>query len=193
MNESKIVVFSENEVIMVVKEGITMKEQQNRHEAEKRFVSDHFFEKGHWWNKFYIVLLTIISWVAVFIPIYWTISSTLLKNDSKFYHVWNDRTGEAIYYHTGFLFLVALAVITVGVFLLTLHNNYRIKHHEKVEKLYDDEGLKVRKAVLNDFYTDRFGSEESRHEMRYYSVPEEKNLTDDTIRELYKEADQHGY
>lgn len=168
-----------------------MKDQGNRHEAEKRFVSDYFFEKGHWWNKFYIGLLTIVGWIAVFIPIYWTVSSTLLKNDSQFYHVWSDRTSEAAYYHTGFQFLVSLGIIAVGIFFLTLHNNYRIKHHEKVEKLYGDEGLQVRKAALNGFYDKRFGSEEERHETRYYSVPEEKNLEDDTIRNLYKEAGQH--
>ncbi len=174
---------------MVEKEGTGMKNQENRHEAEKRFVSDHFFEKGHWWNKFYIGLLTIVGWIAASIPIYWTVSSTLLKNDSAFYHVWNDRAGEAIYYHTGFQFLVSLGIIILGVFFLTLRNNHRITHHEKVEKLYDEEGLQARKAALNAFYTERFGSEALRHEVRYYSVPEDKNLADDTIRERYKEAE----
>ncbi|HCM86429.1 MULTISPECIES: hypothetical protein [Enterococcus] len=168
-----------------------MKDQENRHEEEKRFVSDHFFEKGHWWNKFYIGLLTIVGWIAVFIPIYWTVSSTLLKNDSKFYHVWSDRTGEAIYYHTGFLFLVSLAIISVGILFLTLHNNYRINHHEKVKQLYDGEGLQARKTALNEFYTERFGPKETRHATRYYSVPENKNFDDATIRELYKETEQH--
>lgn len=176
---------------MMGKEGISLEDQENRHEAEKRFVSDHFFEKGHWWNKIYIGLLTVIGWIAVFIPIYWTVSSTLLKNESQFYHVWNDRAGEAIYYHTGFQFLVSLAIITVGIIFLTLRNNYRIKYQEKITKLYNDKALQVRKMTLNDFYTDRFGSEDIRHETRFYSVPEEKNLEDATIRELYKEAEQH--
>lgn len=73
-----------------------------------------------------------------------------------------------------------------------LRNNHRIKYHERVEKLYDDEGLRIRKMALNTFYSERFGSEETRHESRYYSVPEEKNLADATIRELYKEAERHG-
>ena len=48
----------------------------------------------------------------------------------------------------------------------------------------------MRKACrLDAFYTERFGSEALRHEVRYYSVPEDKNLADDTIRERYKEAE----
>ncbi|MDT2572895.1 hypothetical protein [Enterococcus raffinosus] len=169
-----------------------MKNQRKDHNAEKRFVKDHFFEKGHWGNKFYIGILTIIGWIAVGIPVYWTLSSTLLKNNSQVYHVWKDRTGEAVYYHTGFQFLVSLGILSIGLFFLVLRNNHRIKYHERVEKLYDDEGLRIRKMALNTFYSERFGSEETRHESRYYSVPEEKNLADATIRELYKEAERHG-
>lgn len=90
-----------------------------------------------------------------------------------------------------FCFLSLWRLFQLVSFFLTLHNNYRINHHEKVKQLYDDEELQVRKTALNEFYTERFGPKETRHATRYYSVPENKNFDDATIRELYKETEQH--
>jgi hypothetical protein len=40
---------------------------------------------------------------------------------------------------------------------------------------------------MENLYTERFGSKETRESLRFYSVPEELNLETDTIRALYKQ------
>lgn len=159
-----------------------------REAAEKRFVSDDYFSKEHLWTKIRITAFTIIAWFAVIIPIYWTVSSTLLAKHPAIYHVWHYREGKAIYYRVGFLFLIAAAVLALTAILLTLHNNYKMKHHVHKELQYDPHALHQREQALEEFYSHRFGDAEQRHTVRFYSVPAQKNLETDTIQEVFKKA-----
>lgn len=157
-----------------------------RREAEKAFVSDHFFEKGHLLNKLHVSFWVIIGWIAMVIPIYWTVSSTLLRGKVK--SVWNYGEGITMYYTFSWLFLIAFAVITVATILLTIHNNRKTKQDLQKEILYGQERLNRREHVYDDLMTARFGSEEKRQAVRFYTVSEEKNLDTDTIGQAYKKA-----
>lgn len=52
------------------------------------------------------------------------------------------------------------------------------KSIQKVNKSfeYEDEKLKKRQELLEEVYTERFGTKEERETVRFYSVSEEKNL-----------------
>ncbi|ELB12259.1 hypothetical protein OIM_03932 [Enterococcus faecium EnGen0032] len=52
---------------------------------------------------------------------------------------------------------------------------------------YEDEKLKKRQELLEEVYTERFGTKEERETVRFYSVSEEKNLDTTFIADLYKE------
>lgn len=46
--------------------------------VENTVFKDDFFEKGHFWLKLRTIVLTIIAWLGVIIPIYWTVTSTFI-------------------------------------------------------------------------------------------------------------------
>ena len=59
------------------------------------------------------------------------------------------------------------------------------------EKQYDDERLNKRRELLNKAYDERFGSEEFRHKVCFYSVKEEQNLETDFVKKLYQEGEKN--
>lgn len=162
------------------------KESDLRREAEKAFVSDHFFEKGHLLNKLHVSLWVIIGWIAMVVPIYWTVTSTLLRKQTK--PVWNYGEGIKMYYTFNWLFLIAFGVILVTTILLTYKNNRKTKKELQKEILYDQGRLHKREHVYDDLMTARFGNEKEREAVRFYTVPEEKNLDTDTISQAYEKA-----
>lgn len=165
------------------------KTEDTRYQAEERFIEDKFFSKGHLWQKFYIGVLTIIGWLAVAVPIYWTVTSTLLRNEKNIRPIWSYREGIAIYFLMNKWLLVSFSVVALGALVLTMRNNYKTKHHLKKEVQYDQEKLAKREAVFEELYLRRFGTKEQREQARYYSVPKEKNLADDFIHDAYKKED----
>ncbi|MCV86630.1 hypothetical protein DX139_13820, partial [Listeria monocytogenes] len=52
---------------------------------------------------------------------------------------------------------------------------------------YNEENLKVRESILEDFFAERFGEKTEREAAQFVSIPEEKNLDENTIRDLYRE------
>ena len=59
------------------------------------------------------------------------------------------------------------------------------------EKQYDDERLNKRRELLNKAYDERFGSEEFRHKVCFYSGKEEQNLETDFVKKLYQEGEKN--
>ena len=137
-------------------------------------MTDDYMSKGHLWTKIRITLLTIVAWIAVVVPIYWTVSSTLLSEFAFVHHVWHYQEGKAIYYHAGLLLLIFTVGIVIAAVLLTFRNN-----HYKLQQ---------REPALQSFYHNRFDDEDFRHHVRFYSVPEQKNLETDTIQDVFKKA-----
>lgn len=151
-------------------------------------MTDDYMSKGHLWTKIRITLLTIVAWIAVVVPIYWTVSSTLLSEFAFVHHVWHYQEGKAIYYHAGLLLLIFTVGIVIAAVLLTFRNNQKIKRHVHKEIQYDPYKLQQREAALQSFYHNRFDDEDFRHHVRFYSVPEQKNLETDTIQDVFKKA-----
>ena len=88
-----------------------------------------------------------------------------------------------------FIFLCIMFVVIAVIFiLLTSWNNYRFKNLLQKSVQYDEERLDARRQLLKDEYDKRFGPEEFRREVCYYSVKEEQNLDTDFVRNLYKKG-----
>lgn len=155
-------------------------------EAEKDFVRDNYFEKGHLFTKIYITVAVIIGWIAVVIPIYWTLSSTIFRNVMK--PVWDYEEGRRMVSQLNLFFAIAFVVLLIGAIGFTLYNNYKIKNRCSKEIVYDTEQLRTRMHVYDDLMTERFGNSQIRENTRYYVVPAEKNLATDELKKAYKKA-----
>ncbi|RBT36882.1 hypothetical protein EA73_00430 [Enterococcus faecium] len=91
-----------------------------------------------------------------------------------------------LYFFIGFFALIFFSFLIIS-FVLTRWNNRNL--YRKVNKSfeYEDEELKKRQELLEEMYTERFGTKEERETVRFYSVSEEKNLDTTLIADLYKE------
>lgn len=87
----------------------------------------------------------------------------------------------------GLFFLTAALVIFIGAIVLTIRNNCIYNRKLTKYTLHDEQEVEQRIAIMDQFYTERFGPREMRESVRYYSVSEEQNLADDTIQNLFKE------
>ena len=93
---------------------------------------------------------------------------------------------KMLYFFIGFFALIFFSFLIIS-FVLTRWNNRNL--YRKVNKSfeYEDEELKKRQELLEEMYTERFGTKEERETVRFYSVSEEKNLDTTLIADLYKE------
>lgn len=158
--------------------------QDLRREAEKDFVTDTFWEKGHLLQKVHISIWVIIGWIAVMVPIYWTVSATLLRDHLR--PAWRYSDGITLYFKMNWLFLLVAVVITIGAAALTIRNNHKTKKHLTKEILYDQQKVVKRGHIYDDLMTARFGPEAKRTQIRYYEVPGDKNLETSEIRDAYE-------
>ena len=154
------------------------------------YVTDNYFSKGHWWTKIWQTLMAIVFWVCVAIPVYWTISSTLLINNHRFIHAWRYEEGRTLFYFFDRFFIIAFIILAVIVIISTIHNNHRVKQHVEKTVQYDEAQLLARKQHLEAFYTARFGNKDFRENVRSYHVKPEQNLEVNEIHKLYKEEEK---
>ncbi|AGE39071.1 hypothetical protein LG347_02030 [Lactiplantibacillus plantarum] len=153
----------------------------------KQYVTDKYFSKGHWWTKLWQNLVAIITWICVAVPVYWTISSTLLANNPQFIHAWKYEEGKTLFYFFDRFFIIAFILIAIVVVVSTIHNNHRVKQHISKERQYNEDQLDIRKRQLNNFYTQRFGQATFRQHVKHYTVDPEQNLDVNEIHRLYED------
>ena len=51
-------------------------------DSMQNYIHDAFFERGHWLLKIRQPLVTVLSWIIMVIPIYWTLSMTVFVSDN---------------------------------------------------------------------------------------------------------------
>lgn len=166
-----------------------MKNCKTNKNISETFIHDRFFSKGNWLLKIWQVFLSLLAWLAVFIPIFWTLSATLLRHDHMI-HMWNYLEGIHMFDFLEIAFPIAFIIILVAVLILTLRNNYITKHDLFEKTMYDEERLTQRTELLNDFYAERFGREETRHQAKTFTVVEEENIATHEIVELYRKGEE---
>ncbi|AVK62392.1 hypothetical protein C5Z25_11760 [Lactobacillus sp. CBA3605] len=153
------------------------------------YVTDSYFGSGHFLTKIWQTIMVIIFWICVAVPVYWTISSTLLINNHRFLHAWRYEEGRTLFYFFDRFFIIAFIILAIIVIISTVHNNHRVKQHVEKKIQYDDAQLQARKQQLETFYTTRFADRHYRETVRNYHVKPEQNLEINEIHKLYKEED----
>lgn len=148
---------------------------------------DHFFEKGHWWLKIRTVILTIIAWLAVFIPIYWTLTSTVFRKQKGVEPVWQYQEGIDSFYFLLKVFALFFIGATIFTVIMTLRSNRQIKDRYSQEFTYDFDSMLKKRHRLDQFYTARFGPTEVRTNIKTYSVSEEQNISKEDLQKVLGE------
>lgn len=165
-----------------------MKQNTKRREVAKILVEDRFFEKGHRKTKIIQSLVALIGWVGILVPLIWTSSPFLLpRHLTKRYHLMNG--GEISSIRLLFIFLAFTFLTIVIIYItLTLFNNHRFNRTLRYKNTHNEAQLNKRRFLMNQVYSERFGSEDFRLNVRYYSVSEEQNFDTSFIKNLYDDG-----
>lgn len=170
------------------KKDTTNNELEDKKKQETVY-EDKFFEKGHLWLKLRTIILTILAWLGVIIPIYWTLTSTLLRNHVKVKAVWSYQEGIDTYFFLLKAFVFFFIGATVFTVIMTLRSNREIKENYSKNFTYDFDDMLKKRHELDDFYTARFGPSDKRINTKTYSVPEEKNISKAELQAVFKKED----
>ncbi len=165
---------------------VTKMKLRKNNNPMQNYIHDAFFEQGHWLLKIRQILITIIAWVIMLIPIYWTLSITVFFNKDLKGQPWSVPEGKDLFnffeHFLSYAFII-LAIITVS---FTLYNNYYTKNHVKRHAIYDEQKLFARREAIKDFYSSKFGERyHRRNNIRYYVVTPENNFEIKAIDKIY--------
>ncbi|KRM79292.1 hypothetical protein FC84_GL001466 [Lapidilactobacillus dextrinicus DSM 20335] len=160
-----------------------------RQAVSHELLSDRYFMPGHLGLKIRQTLFALLTWLGVFSSFIWLTLPYLWPQVLKPFQFNIKKQETSAIKSLGLFFLIAAIVIFTGAVILTIRNNYIYKRQLTQYTLPDERQVNHRALIMEQFYTERFGPREMRESIRYYSVPEEKNLADDTIQNLFKD---HG-
>ncbi|EQB4880018.1 TPA: hypothetical protein QFD63_002525 [Enterococcus faecium] len=161
-----------------------------REEVASILVKDKYFSKGNYWLKIWQTLVALLGWMIVVLPFIWVIwvffplTRPERAKDFFLYAFLSEK--KMLYFLIGFFVLIFFSFL-ITLFVLTRWNNRNL--HKKVNESfeYEDEELEKRQELLEEMYTERFGTKEERETVRFYSVSAEQNLDTTFIADLYKE------
>ncbi|MCV3161099.1 hypothetical protein OHD86_01980 [Enterococcus faecium] len=161
-----------------------------REEVASILVKDKYFSKGNYWLKIWQTLVALLGWMIVVLPFIWVIwvffplTRPERAKDFFLYAFLSEK--KMLYFLIGFFVLIFFSFLITS-FVLTRWNNRNL--HKKVNESfeYEDEELEKRQELLEEMYTERFGTKEERETVRFYSVSAEQNLDTTFITDLYKE------
>lgn len=161
-----------------------------KEEVASILVKDKYFSKGNYWLKIWQTLVALLGWMIVVLPFIWVIwvffplTRPERAKDFFLYAFLSEK--KMLYFLIGFFVLIFFSFL-ITLFVLTRWNNRNL--HKKVNESfeYEDEELEKRQELLEEMYTERFGTKEERETVRFYSVSAEQNLDTTFIADLYKE------
>ncbi|EPH94298.1 hypothetical protein D920_02923 [Enterococcus faecalis 13-SD-W-01] len=165
-----------------------MKPKISREEVKKLLVSDVYFEKKHYLLKIFQTIIAIIGWIFVVVPFIWVLLPFIAPEIARENHflVYTEELQTLKFLFI--FFCIMFVVIAVVYILLTRLNNYRFKNLLQKEVQYNEERLNIRRRLLEEDYEVRFGPEEFRKTVCFYSVKGEQNLDTEFVRDLYKKG-----
>ncbi|BDR55996.1 cell division protein [Xylocopilactobacillus apis] len=152
-----------------------------------KLVNDDYFKQGHWGLKICQTLVAIIGWCGVLFPFFWVLSPIWWPSFAKKINIAHYADEIQLLKFLGLFFIGYFIFIVIFYFCVTLWNNRRFSHTLDRYTVPDQEKLKNREQVLEEAWKERFGSIEQRHELKFYSVPPEKNLDTHFTERLFKE------
>ncbi|WP_374286973.1 cell division protein [Lactococcus sp.] len=154
--------------------------------VDEKFVSDPYFEEKHFGLKVYQTLIAILGWFGVLLPFLWLMV--------PFFSSHPDYPINFLYYKEElptFQFLALfLGIIFVAILILyislTLKNNDNYKNKLSTQIKFNEDQVEIRKIILEEEYTKRFGSAEFRKSVKSYTIKEEQNFDTHFVQELYR-------
>jgi hypothetical protein len=152
------------------------------------FVQDKFFQKGNWWLKIRQVGVNLLFLAVLVLPILILFNSVSSRRIWTMLYHWTWRDGFQLTNYLESSILLAIVIVLVCSLGFLFRNNYRERHVYPKRKTYDEEKLKIRKAILNEMYTERFGDSAFRESTKYYAVDGEQNLEDHLVEALFKKG-----
>lgn len=155
--------------------------------AATDFVQDDFFEKGHWWLKIRQIFLNLIFSLVLILPILILFNSIAEGRIWATIYFWQYADGFQLSNYLKSFILLAFIVILVFSLMFLFRNNYQEKQVYPNRLTYDSGNLETRKQILEQLYSERFGSSDLRHELKYYAVDGEQNFSDTLIEDLFKQ------
>ncbi|EAC5223190.1 hypothetical protein BI336_01245 [Listeria monocytogenes] len=163
-----------------------MEGKSTREEMNEKFIEDQFFESGHIGLKLRQIGITILAWISYFIPFGLVLFPILFLKERVIIFAAFDTAIRIFRILDVFLLIAIIFIIIYFLFLTHKTNKY---YSERLQKkiTYNEENLKVRESILEDFFAERFGEKTEREAAQFVSIPEEKNLDENTIRDLYRE------
>lgn len=160
--------------------------QQEKNHENMNFVQDSFFEKGNLVLKIRQILINLIFLSVLILPIMILFNSISEKKIWKNFYYWTYQDGfQLTDYLTSSISIGFLVILVFSLGFLFRNNYYELKLYPK-KIMYNKEKLEQRKIILNDVYTERFGSQEFRESAKYYAVDGTQNLPDHMISDLFK-------
>ncbi|WP_054670238.1 hypothetical protein [Lentilactobacillus senioris] len=159
----------------------------SRKQVSHELVSDDFFSLNKRRIKYRQRILSILAWTGLAVPFIWLLIPFLWPKLAKLLHFQAKASEINELKSFSTFFLIAFAVILLGSIILTIHNNNRQAKVLAQSITHDEKLLEKREQILSEFYTERFGSKEMRENVKFYSVKEEQNLDDDTVKDLYRD------
>lgn len=169
-----------------------VKHQVTREEVMENLMTDSFFDKKHFGLFLRQSIITTLSWIGVVTPFVWLAIPFLFPNFARKVHFRIYLEGLFTFDFLGIFLIVSFLIIVMLYAALTVVNNRRFKKSLKMEILHNTEEVRTRKALIEEFYTERFGPKNYRESVRYYSVMEQQNLDTGTIQKLFKEQGEEN-
>jgi len=153
----------------------------------KNFVQDKFYARhGNALLKFREFVSSLLLWLLLIAPIVILFNSLSTGDLWRDVYFWTYQDGFVLanFISLSTLFgLVLGLVFSIGFVIRTNHYVTKVLPNKIT---YDQEGLKKREAVLEEIYTERFGDETFRENVRFYSVKPEQNFDNSFVRDTFK-------
>jgi len=148
----------------------------------KDFVEDKFFSKGHYLSKFYQALVSGLMWILVFLPVIVTFKLIYTGAENnvvtpEWFQLEIIKIFNKIYQ---LVFLSMNFCLGAGL-LLTMRNNFRIKHLFKKKVMYNAEAMNKKLILVEEFYTKQFSSKEIRVNKQFYLIQPSQNIESDKL------------
>jgi len=150
------------------------------------FVEDLFFEKGNLGLKIREAIVPTVLWLGFFYSQLSIINSYGKKSFIPFVYHWSTNESKIFTNYVSGALIVSFWIILATSTYLVIRNNYHEKTYFAKHKLYDEEKMALRTQALDEFYTARFGDQESRQEAKYYVVNPEENFENGQIQALFE-------
>ncbi len=147
-----------------------------REEVASILVKDKYFSKGNYWLKIWQTLVALFGWMIVVLPFIWVFFLLTRPERAKDFYLYAFLLEKKmLYFFIGFFALIFFSFLIIS-FVLTRWNNRNL--YRKVNKSfeYEDEELKKRQELLEEMYTERFGTKEEREKRSVFILSPKRKI-----------------